>query len=90
MRCRFADIFTFAGEFPKELGDLVNLAHFDASNNKFQGESCAPSYARRIACFADIFTSFAGELPKELGNLVKLKVFNVQNNSIGGKLYAPA
>ena len=49
MRCRFADVFTcFAGELPKELGDLVNLTHFDAGTNKFQGESYAPSYIHTL------------------------------------------
>ena len=44
----------FAGELPKELGDLVSLTHFDASDNEFQGESYAPAY---MCCmFADIFT----------------------------------
>ena len=42
----------FAGELPKELGDLVNLTDFDASYNKFQGESYAPAYMRCM--FADI------------------------------------
>ena len=38
-RCVFADIFTcFAGELPKELGDLVNLIDLFLSDNEFEGE----------------------------------------------------
>ena len=38
-RCVFADIFTcFAGELPKELGDLVNLISLYLKDNEFQGE----------------------------------------------------
>ena len=38
MRCMFADMFTcFAGELPKELGDLVNLTKLYLSSNKFEG-----------------------------------------------------
>ena len=34
MCCTFADIFTcFAGELPKELGQLTNLTKFDVSDN---------------------------------------------------------
>ena len=37
--CAFADIFTcFAGELPKELGDLVNLTDLYLDDNEFQGE----------------------------------------------------
>ena len=46
----------FAGELPKWLGDLVNLTHFDASHNKFQGESYAPTYMHCM--FLDIFLLF--------------------------------
>ena len=39
MRCMFADMFTcFAGELPKELGDLVNLTQLYLNDNEFQGE----------------------------------------------------
>ena len=35
----FADMFTcFAGELPKELGNLVNLTDLYLHRNKFQGE----------------------------------------------------
>ena len=40
MRCMFADIFTcFAGELPKELGNLVNLNVLDVCSNGFKA-SC--------------------------------------------------
>ena len=39
MCCVFADIFTcFAGELPKELGNLVNLTKLYLFGNEFQGE----------------------------------------------------
>ena len=69
----------FAGELPKELGDLVNLTFFDASDNKFQGKSYAPAYTRRM--FAEISLVFAGELPKELGQLSRLTRFDVSDNA---------
>ena len=82
----------FAGELPKELGDLVNLADFHASYNKFQGESDAPAYMRcmsrpfRVFACKKRFHVFAGELPKELGKLINLKEFRISNNCIGGEL----
>ena len=33
-----ADMFTFAGELPKELGNLVSLTNLDLGDNKFGGE----------------------------------------------------
>ena len=79
----------FAGELPKELGDLVNLTFFDASQNKFQGESCAPTYMP-LCILLTFPPCFAGELPKELGQLVNLKWFDASYNSIGGELYVPS
>ena len=46
VECLLTFSLFFAGELPKELGDLVNLTDFDASYNKFQGESYAPAYMR--------------------------------------------
>ena len=50
----FANIFTFAGELPKELGNLVNLTKLWLQGNAFQGELYAPAYMRCMS--ADIFT----------------------------------
>ena len=86
---RSADMFTFfAGELPKELGNLINLTVLYLSNNKFRGASYVPSYMR--CRFADMFTCFAGELPKELGDLVNLTYFDAGNNKLQGESYAPA
>ena len=47
MRCVFADIFTcFAGELPKELGNLVKLTKLWLNKNEFQGELYVPAYIR--------------------------------------------
>ena len=78
----------FAGELPKELGDLVNLMHFDASHNKFQGKLYVPSYMPLEV--ADIPLFCAGELPKELGSLVNLTDLRLYNNQFQGKLYVPS
>ena len=48
MRYIFADAFTFAGEFPKELGKLVNLTDLDLSYNEFPCELYVPSYIRTL------------------------------------------
>ena len=94
----FADIsHCFAGELPKELGQLTNLTDFDVSDNAqyddydhlipgtgFTGELYAP--ADMYCVFADIHLCVAGELPKELGNLTNLTILRLYNNKIGGKL----
>ena len=78
--------FFFAGELPKELGNLANLTQLWLSSNEFQGELYVRTYMRCM--FADI-SLFAGELPKELGKLINLTHFSVARNSIGGELYVP-
>ena len=83
----FANIFTFAGELPKELGKLINLIFFNVAGNSIGGELYVPAYIRCM--FADIVTCFAGELPKELGKLTNLTYFDVPRNLIGGELYVP-
>ena len=45
----FTEIFIFAGELPKELGNLVKLTQFWLNNNKFQGKLYVPYYIRNLA-----------------------------------------
>ena len=47
----------FAGELPKELGQLANLKVFDVSVNSIGGELYVPAYMRCIF-LADILTFF--------------------------------
>ena len=84
----FADIFTFAGELPKELGKLVNLERFIVAGNSIGGGLYVP--ADMYCVFADIHLCVAGELPKELGNLVNLTDLLLYANRFQGKLYVPA
>jgi hypothetical protein len=74
----------FAGELPKELGNLVNLKELELTGNGFGGEKLltVPS----IYVVTEFLHFFAGEVPKELGKLVNLETFNVMGNSIGGEL----
>ena len=76
----------FAGELPKELGNLIKLKSFNVDNNKIGGELHVPAYIRCV--LADMF--LAGELPKELGNLVKLTHLWLYNNEFRGESYVPA
>ena len=82
--CAFADIFTcFAGELPKELGDLVNLTKLYLGGNEFEGEFVCPS--RRVCCLLLTCPLLAGELPKELGDLVNLTGLYLHENEFQGE-----
>ena len=89
----FADIFTcFAGELPKELGDLVNLTQLWLPNNAFQGKLYVPSYMRRNIieiCHPKMACVFTGSIPVEFGQLVNLKVLWVQGNQLAGAIVGP-
>ena len=85
----FADIPLFySGELPKELGQLINLIHFNVASNSIGGELYVP--ADMYCVFADIHLCAAGELPKELGKLVNLCQLILFNNKFQGELYVPA
>ena len=72
---------------PKELGNLVKLAHLPLHDNEFQGELYVPAY---MCCvFAEIHSRVAGELPKELGDLVNLTELWLNHNQFRGELYVP-
>ena len=58
----YANIFTFAGELPKELGKLANLTFFDVSRNLIGGKLYVPTYMR--CRFADIVTFWQGNCPR--------------------------
>ena len=45
---RLLTFLLFAGELPKELGDLVNLTLLCLDNNMFRGELYVPSYVRTL------------------------------------------
>ena len=45
----------FAGELPKELGNLVNLTHLWLNENEFQGELYVPSYMRLCVLLTCLF-----------------------------------
>ena len=48
---RSAGIFTyFAGELPKELGNLINLTLLYLNNNKFRGASYFPAHMPCMSC----------------------------------------
>ena len=46
----FANIFTFAGELPKELGKLVNLETFSVAGNSIGGGLYVPAYMHCHYC----------------------------------------
>ena len=57
----------FAGELPKELGQLANLKVFDVSGNSIGGELYVPAYIRCVS--ADIFTLLQEYCPRSSANL---------------------
>ena len=73
----------FAGELPKELGNLVNLKELELTGNGFGGEKLltVPS----IYVVTEFLHFFAGEVPKELGNLVNLEKFRASYNKFEGQ-----
>ena len=78
----------FAGELPKELGNLVNLTELRLDDNQFRGKLYVPSYMR--LCVSLTFHFFcAGEVPKELGYLVNLTKLYLDNNQFRGELHVP-
>ena len=63
---------------PKELGELVNLTHFDASWNELQGGLSTRSERFNFATEIDV-AFYAGPLPKVLP--ISLEVFNLGESS---------
>ena len=56
----------FAGELPKELGDLVNLTDLDLCNNEFQGEFVRSSIHALYVLLT--FSCFQEHCPRSSGN----------------------
>jgi len=69
MRCMFADIFTFAGELPKELGKLINLKELRLHNNRFQGKLYVPAYMGHCMFATLAFSLLQENCPRSSDNL---------------------
>ena len=90
MHCVFANISLFAGELPKELGDLVNLTELYLFGNEFGGELYVPSYITANASkFKLHFPQIAGTIPVEFGQLVNLQELSLWNNKLTGAIVCP-
>jgi len=66
------NIFTFAGELPKELGKLINLTHLNVAWNSIGGELYIPTYMRVVLLLLFELARVPGRVPKELADLTKL------------------
>ena len=83
-RLRVLLIFQFfAGQLPKQLGQLVNLKVLWLHDNAFEGPLSIRTERLRILL---TFAFSAGELPKQLGQLTKLTHFDVSDNELTGAL----
>jgi hypothetical protein len=75
----YTDIFTcFAGELPKELGDLINLTWLDVSRNSIEGKLYVPSYTRNSATHITEFWCVHCTVPEEEKAALKAKLPEIQ------------
>ncbi|CUF20695.1 GP46-like surface antigen, putative [Bodo saltans] len=76
------------GTLPVSLSKLINITHFDASNNSITGSIPHQwsSWGGTIAWVNISFNNLSGMLPPELSNWSSMKRFSFSNNQLNGTL----
>ena len=79
--------YQLTGKLPDEIGNLVNLVTFSATDNKISGEIPTSFGNLTKLKVLDLNTNtLVGSVPSEFSNLQNLETLNLNSNQLSGKL----